>query len=233
MNAKNDGKQKKGDPFSDSKELFNKIFKEAIQEIELEKRGKKQSAASRIGASSGRQQHQTKMPAKKKSAAPPVESAQRKTETAQAGPESKPKRSEPTLPPKSTPKPDKIGERRSVAPMAAVLLVLVVILGGTVSSYMGIIDIFFLLNYFGSGREQTTQAQVPIRQPVKSSEKNVPSRIMGVIYVDSLKRPDGFSDEDLLVLLDIAQRVALAVETDRVALDLGKAAEGSVRDGEE
>jgi len=45
------------------------------------------------------------------------------------------------------------------------------------------------------------------------------SRIMGAIYVDSLKRPDGFSDDDLLILLDIAQRVALAVETDRVALD--------------
>ena len=175
MSAKNDGKQKRGDPFRDSKELFNKIFKEAIQEIELEKRGKKQSAASRINTSSGRRQDQPKMPAKEKRAAPTVDSAQRKAETTHTGPESKPKRSEPSLPPKSTPKPDKIEERRSVAPMAVLLLVLVVVLGGTVSSYMGILDISFLLNYFGSDREQTTQAPVPITQPVKSSEKTVPS----------------------------------------------------------
>jgi cell division septation protein DedD len=175
MSAKNDGKQKRGDPFRDSKELFNKIFKEAIQEIKLEKRGKKQSAASRINTSSGRRQDQPKMLAKEKSAAPTVDSAQRKAETTHTGPESKPKRSEPSLPPKSTPKPDKIEERRSVAPMAVLLLVLVVVLGGTVSSYMGILDISFLLNYFGSDREQTTQAPVPIKQPVKSSEKTVPS----------------------------------------------------------
>jgi GAF domain-containing protein len=59
------------------------------------------------------------------------------------------------------------------------------------------------------------------------------SRIMGAMYVDSLKRPDGFSDDDLLILLDVAQRVALAVETDRVALDQGKAGECAVRDVEE
>ena len=46
------------------------------------------------------------------------------------------------------------------------------------------------------------------------------SRIMGAMYVDSLKRPDGFRKDDLLTLLDIGQRVALAVETDRLASDL-------------
>jgi GAF domain-containing protein len=59
------------------------------------------------------------------------------------------------------------------------------------------------------------------------------SRIMGAIYVDSLKRPDGFSDDDLLILLDIAQRVALAVETDRVALDQAKATGGLGSDVED
>jgi cell division septation protein DedD len=175
MNAKDDEKQKRVDPFSDSKELFAKIFKEAIREIELERRGKKQAAASRISTSSGGSQRHRKMPAKEKSALPPIESAQRKSETTRAGPESKPKSSELTLPPKSAPKSDKKGGRRSVAPMVAVLLVLVVIVGGTVSSYMGIIDISFLLNYFGSGRKQTTQPLIPIRQPVKASEKAVPS----------------------------------------------------------
>jgi pSer/pThr/pTyr-binding forkhead associated (FHA) protein len=46
------------------------------------------------------------------------------------------------------------------------------------------------------------------------------SRIMGAMYADSLKRPDGFRMDDLIVLLDIGQRVALAVETDRLASDL-------------
>ena len=38
------------------------------------------------------------------------------------------------------------------------------------------------------------------------------SHIMGAMYVDSLKRPDGFRRHDLLTLLEIAQRVALAVQ---------------------
>jgi len=46
------------------------------------------------------------------------------------------------------------------------------------------------------------------------------SRIMGAMYADSLKRPDGFRMDDLIVLLDIGQRVALAVETERLASDL-------------
>jgi transcriptional regulator with GAF, ATPase, and Fis domain len=50
------------------------------------------------------------------------------------------------------------------------------------------------------------------------------SRIMGAMYVDSLKRPDGFRRDDLLTLLDIGQRVALAVETDRLASDLAEVA---------
>ena len=45
-------------------------------------------------------------------------------------------------------------------------------------------------------------------------------RMMGAMYVDSLKRPDGFRMDDLMILLDIGQRVALALETDRLASDL-------------
>ena len=49
-------------------------------------------------------------------------------------------------------------------------------------------------------------------------------RMMGTMYVDSLNRPDGFRKDDLLILLDIGQRVALAVETDRLASDLAEVA---------
>jgi two-component system, NtrC family, sensor kinase len=58
------------------------------------------------------------------------------------------------------------------------------------------------------------------------------SRIMGAMYVDSLKRPDGFRRDDLLTLLDIGQRVALAVETDRLASDLEEVAKGLIGDVE-
>jgi hypothetical protein len=47
---------------------------------------------------------------------------------------------------------------------------------------------------------------------------------MGAMYVDSGKRPEGFRKEDLLILLDIGQRVALAVETERLAADLEEVA---------
>jgi pSer/pThr/pTyr-binding forkhead associated (FHA) protein len=50
------------------------------------------------------------------------------------------------------------------------------------------------------------------------------SRIMGAMYVDSGKRHEGFRKEDLLILLDIGQRVALAVETERLAADLAEVA---------
>ena len=58
------------------------------------------------------------------------------------------------------------------------------------------------------------------------------SRIMGGMYVDSLRRPDGFRKDDLLILLDIGQRVALAVETDRLASDLEEVVKSLVGDVE-
>ena len=58
------------------------------------------------------------------------------------------------------------------------------------------------------------------------------TRRMGVMYLDSLKRPDGFRKNDLLTLLDISQRVALAVETDRFASDLEEVARSLTGDKE-
>jgi pSer/pThr/pTyr-binding forkhead associated (FHA) protein len=42
------------------------------------------------------------------------------------------------------------------------------------------------------------------------------SKTMGVLYLDSLERPDGFRMDDLLVILEISQRIALAMEETRV-----------------
>jgi pSer/pThr/pTyr-binding forkhead associated (FHA) protein len=57
-------------------------------------------------------------------------------------------------------------------------------------------------------------------------------RIVGAMYVDSLKRPDGFRKGDLLILLDIGQRVALAVETDRLAMELEEVAKNLLQEDE-
>jgi pSer/pThr/pTyr-binding forkhead associated (FHA) protein len=46
------------------------------------------------------------------------------------------------------------------------------------------------------------------------------SGVIGAMYLDSLKRPDGFRKDDLLDLLYIAQRIALAVESERFSADI-------------
>ena len=46
------------------------------------------------------------------------------------------------------------------------------------------------------------------------------SRIMGVLYVDSLERPFGFRREDLSLFADLCQRTALAVEHARLTFEL-------------
>lgn len=48
--------------------------------------------------------------------------------------------------------------------------------------------------------------------------------VLGAMYLDSLKRPDGFRKDDLLDLLDIAQRIAVTVESDRFAADMAEVA---------
>ncbi len=46
------------------------------------------------------------------------------------------------------------------------------------------------------------------------------SKTMGVLYLDSLERPDGFRIDDLLVVLEISQRIALAMEGTRVGSEI-------------
>lgn len=47
-------------------------------------------------------------------------------------------------------------------------------------------------------------------------------QIIGVIYVDSLGRPYGFTHEDLSFFMDLSRRTAVAIETARFAFDLTK-----------
>ena len=175
MNDKNDEKEEQDNRLSGSNELFNKIFMEATQEIKLERSGKKQSAHVVSAPAPGRWQHQTKTREIEKGAAKPAGPTPRKPETAQRSAKTKPERAESTPPPRSTPKLEKRKVKRSIAPKAAVLVLLLAVLVGTVSSYMGIIDISVLLGYFGSVHELATKAPIQTKQPVKPSEKTVTS----------------------------------------------------------
>jgi cell division septation protein DedD len=175
MNVKDDEKEEKEDSLSDSKELFDRIFKEATQEIKLEKRGTKQSPDVVSAPAPGRSQHQTKTSETVKSAAKPAGPTSRKPKTAQTSPKPKSERAESSFPPKSTPKTDKKKVKRSRTLRARALLILLAILAVIVSNFMGIIDVSLLLNYFKSGRELATKAPIPTKQPVKLSEKAVAS----------------------------------------------------------
>ena len=51
------------------------------------------------------------------------------------------------------------------------------------------------------------------------------SRILGAIYVDSLERSYGFRREDLLLFMDLSQRVAIALENIRMVSELSSIAD--------
>ena len=51
------------------------------------------------------------------------------------------------------------------------------------------------------------------------------SQILGAIYVDSLERPYGFRREDLLLFMDLSQRVAIALENIRMVSELSSIAD--------
>jgi GAF domain-containing protein len=59
------------------------------------------------------------------------------------------------------------------------------------------------------------------------------SKILGVIYVDSIERPYGFRRDDYLLFMDLSQRIAVALEHARVASDLMAIADSLSSDDEQ
>ena len=51
------------------------------------------------------------------------------------------------------------------------------------------------------------------------------SKSLGVLYLDSLERPDGFRMDDLLVVLEISQRIGLAMQETRMDSKISSVAE--------
>jgi len=58
------------------------------------------------------------------------------------------------------------------------------------------------------------------------------SRLAGVIYLDSVRRPYGFREDDLAFLMELGQQIALALEKARFVSDISRAAESLVPDEE-
>jgi GAF domain-containing protein len=53
----------------------------------------------------------------------------------------------------------------------------------------------------------------------------------GAIYVDSLARPYGFRRDDLLLFMDLGQRVAIAIENIRMVSELLSVADSLSSEG--
>jgi pSer/pThr/pTyr-binding forkhead associated (FHA) protein len=58
------------------------------------------------------------------------------------------------------------------------------------------------------------------------------SRLAGVIYLDSVRRPYGFREDDLALLMELGQQIALAIEKARFVSDISKVAESLIPDEE-
>jgi GAF domain-containing protein len=58
------------------------------------------------------------------------------------------------------------------------------------------------------------------------------SRMAGVIYLDSVRIPYGFREDDLALLTELGQQIALALEKARFVSDISRAAESLVPDEE-
>lgn len=56
------------------------------------------------------------------------------------------------------------------------------------------------------------------------------SRLAGVIYLDSVRRPYGFREDDLAFLMELGQQIALAVEKAKFVSDISRVAESLVPD---
>jgi len=178
-------KEEERTPLSSSQELFEKIFKQATMEIKKEKTEKTQAQQPiRAPVPEQGQQRQEKSPDTHTRPVQPTAPLPRKpqnairpapvqTEGEATGLRSRGEKPQGTPQSRSPLKTDKKASKRSAVPKAALLVILLVALAGAVYSYVGIVDISFVLNYFGLGHEQAAQAPGTPKQPVKPPEKAV------------------------------------------------------------
>jgi hypothetical protein len=188
MNDQDDQKNGEPTPESKSQEVFEEIFKQATMEIRIEKEGKAQSQKYTPVLAPGRWQQQQKVKDAEKKVLKPSRPAARKSakpkvslpgNAARPQPALKPaaEMRKPNPPPKSKPKADRRNVKRSIAPKATVLVLLLALMTGILVSYLlGGLDIPLLLDYFKFGHEQVvTQSPLPGKQAPIPPEKAIGS----------------------------------------------------------
>jgi len=187
MKGKNNKKSGDSTPESNSQELFEEIFKQATMEIRIEKEGKAESKKYTQVVAPGRWQQQKNAKVADKGVLKPSEPTGRKSDkfkdsipgsAVRTQPASRPtgKSDKATAPPRSMPKTNTRKVKKSIAPKAALLMLLLAMLAGIVLSYLGIVDIPLLQDYIKFGREQvTTPTPVPRKHAAIPPEKAIAS----------------------------------------------------------
>jgi hypothetical protein len=188
MKNKDDKKRGELTPASNSQELFEEIFKEATMEIKIEKSRKAQGEEYTPVLPPGRWQQQQKVKDADKGVLKPPGPAGRRSEKAkdplpgkavrtQPAPKSTGEADNSNPPPKSKPKTDRRNVKRSIAPKATVLVLLLAMMTGILVSYLlGGFDIPLLQDYLKLGHEQVvTQAPLPGKQAPIPPEKAIGS----------------------------------------------------------
>jgi hypothetical protein len=153
---------------SSSQELFEKLFRQAKMELKKAKGAKPSSEQPAPESEPEQLQLIEKTPVIKKTGLKTAGPLPRKGKTLKATPPGAPHDQEPVAP---APKTVRKKAKSSSAPKVALLVILLAVLAGLGSSYMGIIDISPLLEYFGFGHEKLAQAPVPAKPPLRSNEK--------------------------------------------------------------
>jgi hypothetical protein len=160
-------------PESNSQELFNEIFKQATTEIRIEKEGTARSQKHTPVLAPGRSPQHQKVKDGQEMILKPSGPAARTSEKGKGTPTVNAVSIQPApksagKPDKSTPTPKSIPKRkakRSIAPKAALLVLLLAMLAGIILSYLGILDIPFLQDDLKIGHEEVVaQAPVPGKQ---------------------------------------------------------------------
>jgi hypothetical protein len=187
MKDKDDKKRAESAPESNSQELFNEIFKQATMEIRIEKSGEAKGQEYTPVLAPGRWQQQQKLQDAEKRVLQPSAPASRKSEEANGSPPRNALRVQPAPrstrgadksnpPPKSKPKTDKRNVKRSIAPKAVLLVLVLAMLAGIILNYLGIVNIPLLEDFFKFGHEQVVaQAPVPGKQAAIPPEKVIGS----------------------------------------------------------
>jgi hypothetical protein len=168
--------------------LFEEIFKQATMEIRIEKEGKaKDKKYTPVDAPGRWQQQQETAKAADKRIIKPSEPAGRKSAKVKDSrpgkdlgthPASRPtgRLDKATSPAESVPKTNTRKVKKSIAPKAALLVLLLSMLAGIVLSYLGIVDIPFLQDYLKfSHKQPVAQAPVPGKQAAIPPERAIAS----------------------------------------------------------